>query len=102
MAEITMENFGQASQDQATDRGTFDAPKLTAEIKDSDGNILATVELEPRAYTPNDKGKGGVGWFGQIAKSDPARYRGTVPLTGQVRLSVSGLKIGKGDKVSFK
>ena len=106
MAEITLDNFAQdndaPTSQQAQDRGSFEAPPLTAEIKDADGNVLATVTLEARAYSPNDKGKGGVGWFGQIERSNPARYKGTVPLTGQVRLSVSNLKIGKGDKVRFK
>lgn len=102
MAEITLDNFGVATKEQAADRGTFEAPTLTATITDPDGNVVAEVELEARAYSPNEKGKGGCGWFGSIDKSDPARYKGTVPVTGQVRLSVSGLKIGKGDKVRFK
>jgi hypothetical protein len=107
MAEITLDNFNQDNGEMSeangkADRGTFEAPHLTAEIKDADGNTLAMVDLEPRAYTPNDKGKGGVGWFGQIERKNPAKYRDTVPLTGQVRLSVQGLKIGKTDKVRFK
>lgn len=105
MAEITLDNFNQSngdnSDDNGKDRGTFEAPHLTAEIKDGDGNVLATVDLEPRAYTPGDKGKGGIGWFGQIDRKNPAKYRDTVPLTGQVRLSVQGLKIGKTDRVKF-
>lgn len=106
MAEITLDNFNQSNGDNSDengkDRGTFEAPHLSAEIKDSDGNTLALVDLEPRAYTPNDKGKGGVGWFGQIERKNPAKYRGTVSVTGQVRLSVQGLKISKSDSVRFK
>jgi hypothetical protein len=102
MAEITLDNFGATTKEQSNDRGTFQAPTLTATITDPDGNVVAEVTLEARAYTPNASGKGGCGWFGSIDKSDPARYKGTVPVTGQVRLSVAGLKISKSDTVRFK
>ena len=103
---ITLDTFssngGNAPAPASDNRGTFEAHPLTAVIYDHEGQELATLVLEPRAYKPNDKGEGGCGWFASVDRDDPVRYKGAVPVTGQVRLSVAKLKIRAGDKVSFK
>lgn len=103
---ITVDSFasnnGEAPKSASDERGTFEAHPLTAVILDHEGNELATLLLEPRAYKPNKDGEGGCGWFASVDREDPVRYKGAVPVTGQIRLSVAKLKIRAGDKVSFK
>ena len=104
MAEITLDTFGldnTNASDKDKEKGTFRAPDLFADIRDADGNVLGTIRLEARAYSPNTTGKGGVGWFGMVNRSDPMRFMGKIPFDGQVRFSVKGVKIGPNDTVDF-
>lgn len=101
MANLTLSDIAEQSG-ETSDRGTFKAPPLQAVILDHEGHELGTVELEARAYTPKpDKvGRvtGGIGWFGSLPKSTKF---GKLGLSGQVRISVAGVKIGVGDTVNL-
>ena len=108
MAKITLADL-QNPQDSASsdknDRGVFLAETLSCDIVTPAGDTIATVELEPRAFTPKEsknssKPLGGVGWYCNIQPKDGAEYRG-LKLSGGFRLSVSGVKIGAGDVVDL-
>ena len=108
MATITLDSLmnPEPSEAQETaDRGTFKAETLACTITAPDGTVVAECEMDPRAFTPKpgkdgEAAKGGVGWYANLTAKDGANYRG-VPLSGGLRVSVHGVKIGVGDTVNL-
>lgn len=104
MAEITLAELqNPEAKESAPDRGEFRAETLRCTITRPNGEVVAECDMEARAFKPNEKsGKGGVGWYTDLSpKSENlGAYRG-IPVSGGLRLSVHGLKIGVGDKVNL-
>lgn len=101
--QVMAEGTGSNESEQEP-RGEFLADTLTATITDASGNVVGTVELEPRAFKPREKNgrlQGGVGWYANIAKKDGLVYRG-VPLSGGLRVSLDKLKFGVNDKIDLR
>lgn len=81
-------------------RGEFVAPTLTATITNPEGEVLGKIPLEPRAYKPNESGKGGIGWYGAVSANDGMKF-GNIPVSAGFRLSVSKCKIKADDVVTM-
>lgn len=106
MAKITIDTLTSTDTDsEDMVRGSFSAETLTCIITRPNGEVVAELDLEPRAFKVNPKsGKGGVGWYAALAPrndvDDGGSYRG-IGVNGGIRLSVAGLKIGSGDEVDL-
>jgi len=102
MAEYNLESFeknveGEGAKSSAPAGSEFEAPPLKAVITTADGQEVCEVLMTPRVFS-----SGGVGWYANLGASDGVKFRGKVPLSGGLRLSVSRLKLKSGDKVKFK